>query len=148
MQVSAEFAAGIAALVALAIGFVVWRRYAGRSPRARASSFRGPTSMYFTCAGCSRQFPHTKRTVAAWEKGSRRVFCNSCHKKWRNAQPPKGQSSDPVWGAVQRNEEVPLALPRSTRTHAPATSGRGGCLSVAVLLLLVPVILLAVTASA
>lgn len=36
MQVSAEFAAVIATLAALAVGFVVWRRNAGRSPAARA----------------------------------------------------------------------------------------------------------------
>ncbi|MBK7665794.1 MAG: hypothetical protein IPJ21_20095 [Sterolibacteriaceae bacterium] len=148
MQVSAELAAAIAALVALAIGFVVWRRNAGRASRAKPSSFRGPTSMYFTCAGCSAQFPHTKRTVAAWEKGSRRVFCNACHKRWRNAQPPQGQLSDPVWGAVQRNEETPLTLNRSTPTRAHETSGRGGCLSVVVLLLLVPAIVLVVIANA
>ena len=148
MQVSAELAAAIAGLVALAIGFVVWRRNAGRASRAKPSSFRGPTSMYFTCAGCSAQFPHTKRTVAAWEKGSRRVFCNTCHKKWRNAQPPQRQSSDPVWGAVQGNEEAPLTLTRSTPARAPETSGRSGCLSVVVLLLLLPTILLAVIANA
>ena len=143
MHLSVELAAAIAVLVAVALGFVVWRRNAGRSSRAKPSSFRGPASMHFTCAGCSGQFPHSKRTVAAWEKGSRRVFCNACHKKWRNAQPPQRQASDPVWGAVQRNEEVPLTQMRSKPTQALEKSGRSGCLSVMVLLLLVPAILLA-----
>lgn len=148
MQLSAEFAAVIAAVVAVAVAFVIWRRSSGRSSGAKASSFRGPTSMHFTCAGCSGQFPHTKRTVAAWEKGSRRVFCDACHKKWRNAHPPELRSSPAGEHSAHRAVAASLASARPAMAYSSKNGGRGGCLGVLLLLLFVPIVLLAVVANA
>ena len=148
MQLSAELAAAVAALVAVAVGFAIWRRSSGRSSAAKTPSFRGPTSMHFTCAGCSGQFPHTKRTVAAWEKGSRRVFCDACHKSWRNARPPKVRSSSPAENAVHRPAAGTFTPTRPAAAHSSNNTGRSGCLGVVLLLLLVPVVLFAVVTNA
>jgi hypothetical protein len=105
--------------------------------------------MYFTCAGCSGQFAHTKRTVAAWEKGSRRVFCDACHKKWRNAQPPQTSSvranaSAPSRSSVERGK--PGRVPGLA--YSPEAKAPGGCLGVVLLMLLIPVVVLALVANA
>ena len=148
MQLSAELATAIAALVAVAVGFVIWRRHARRSSAAKGPSFRGPTSMHFTCAGCSVQFPHTKRTVAAWEKGSRRVFCDACHKKWRNARPPEVRSSRPAENTVHGPAVGSFAPARPAAAYSSNNTGRSGCLGVLLLLVLVPAVLFAVMANA
>ena len=148
MQLSAELAVAVAALFAVAVGFAIWRRRSGRASAAKAPSYRGPTSMHFTCAGCSGQFPHTKRTVAAWEKGSRRVFCDACHKKWRNARPPEARSSSLGENAVQRPAVGTFTPTRPAAAHSSDNTGRSGCLGVVLLLLFVPVVLLAVVVNA
>ena len=147
MPGTVELVAGAIAIVAILLGLVAWRRRTGSSSTTKTTAFRGPTNMYFTCAGCSGQFAHTKRTVGAWEKGSRRVFCDACHKKWRNARPPQTPSSDaaaPSRASVGRGKSEGISgLAYSSKAKAP-----GGCLGVVLLMLLIPVIVLAVVANA
>ena len=149
MHSTVELVVGVLAIVVILLGLLTWRRRAGNSSAAKTSSFRGPTNMHYTCAGCSGQFTHTKRTVAAWEKGSRRVFCDACHKKWRNAQPPqnpsaRGDAVAPSHASVGRRK--PDHVPEiAYRSEAKAS---GGCLGVVLLMLLVPVIVLVLVVNA
>jgi hypothetical protein len=105
--------------------------------------------MYFTCAGCTGQFSHTKRTVAAWEKGSRRVFCDACHRKWRKAHPSEVSSTRADAAVAARGDSArhePARVPSlaySSEAKAPS-----GCLGVALLILLIPVVALALVANA
>lgn len=150
-------AAVVGALVAL-VALVAWRKSAGRSSAATGRVFRGPSEMYFTCARCSAQVAHTKRTIAAWEKGSRRIFCDACHKKWRNAQPPQEASYRPSAGVASGAGEVanpPRALSseaRASRTqipaYAPESKGPRGCLGVALVMVLVPIAIVYFTINA
>jgi len=89
MQLSPEllFAAAIAAAVFL-IGLLYLR---ARTKRTRSVGLRvagGPANLRFTCAGCSGEFTHSRRTLAAWQKGTRKFFCNACHTKWQGSHPP------------------------------------------------------------
>ena len=113
--------------------------------------------MYFTCTGCSGRFAHTKRTVAAWEKGSRRVFCNACHKKWRNAQLPQipPQRADIPQIPPQRADigsssraEGARAVPAHAARYSSEAKAPGGCLGVVLLLLLIPVVIFVVVTNA
>jgi hypothetical protein len=149
MQLTAELAFAAAALVVIAAAVLLWRRRSNRSGAGRAPPFRGPATMQFTCAGCAGQFPHTKRTVAAWEKGSRRVFCDACHKQWRNARPPEVRSSPGDGNAALRPARGAFASARpADMATRPSGAGRRGCLGVALLLVLVPVVLVALVTHA
>lgn len=151
MQPSVQLVAGVVGIVALVIVFLVWRRNAVRSSRANGRSYRGPTDMHFTCAGCSGRFAHTRRTVAAWEKGSRRVFCDACHKQWRNAQPPQvAPQVAPPRPAIASSHQsagarsVPAQAARAHHTIHPSESkAPGGCLGMVLLVSFIPVAIFA-----
>ena len=127
MQLSLGFL--IAAIIAVAVLLVgAWCFKSGASRKAKRPIVRGPSNMRFICARCSGQFTHTKRTVSAWEKGSRKVFCDACHKNWRNAQPPRAQSNRP--------------------TNQARPESKSGCLGVCILVVAIPVALIALAAHA
>jgi hypothetical protein len=105
--------------------------------------------MYFTCTGCSEQFTHTKRTVAAWEKGSRRVFCDACHKKWRNARPPRTAPPRSEIVSPRATAGIRTVPSHPAKPHYSADSNApGGCLGVVLLLLLIPAVIFAVVINA
>lgn len=143
MKLSIDLYASIAAGIAILL-LVVWRFKARSSRISHRPVARGPGNMRFVCAGCSGQFTHTKRTVAAWEKGSRQVFCNACHKKWRNAQPRQAPPSQ-AEGAGTSGETSNAR--ETVRRPAPAFRGlrdsRSGCLGIVVLMVVIPVALFA-----
>jgi hypothetical protein len=154
--------AAIAGIVVVALLlFIVIAKMRGRhSPRSRRAAT--PTDVRFKCARCSELFPHTKRTVAAWTKGSRQLFCDDCHRKWRSAQPRRAKperetttvgwdtspntasrQSDPPpsrWSDPSSRQPVPL--PASSRYAS--TEPRQGCLGVSMLFLIVPMALVLV----
>lgn len=144
MKVTIEIVVATVAVVVVLFVLLGRRRKVGGAPTTRSRTFRGPPDMNFTCAGCSVQVTHTKRTVAAWEKGSRRIFCDACHKKWRNAQPPQEAPTRASSTATPRR-----ALPSAgttSRARAPAYASEskaskapGGCLGVVLVMLLVPI---------
>ena len=148
MHPTVELVVWALAIVALILGLVVWLRRTGGSSATKSTAFRGPTNMYFTCAGRSGQFNHTKRTVAAWERGSRRVFCDACHKKWRNAQPPQiptaGARAATPHGNTGRNEPGPASGP----AYSASAKAPSGCLGIALLMLLLPVVAFALVTNA
>lgn len=149
MQPSIELIAGAVGIVVLVVGFLFWRRNARHSSSAKTTSFRGPANMHFICAACSGQFGHTRRTVAAWEKGSRRAFCDACHKKWRNAQPPQPAQPRVVIAASDRATGTrPAPVRVANARHSPAAKAPGGCFGVALLLILLPAAIFVVVANA
>lgn len=118
MQVAPEvlFAAAIAA-IAFLVGVLYLRVRAKRTRSVGLRVAHGPANLRFTCAGCSGQFTHSRRTLAAWSKGTRRFYCNACHTKWQGSHPDR----------------------------PPARGGSGpGCLGVVLLLMAVPAGLIAV----
>ena len=128
MQLSSTVIAILVAAVVIVVLVSLFRRSA-----PRRSSSRGPGNLHFVCAGCKQQFTHTKRTVAAWERGSRRFFCNTCHRSWREANPgPPAEAQAPREAA-----RTP-----SSRGVVPA---RSGCLSVIVVVAVVPLVAYAVS---
>jgi|SRR6185369_3456599 hypothetical protein len=125
-----------AVLLALVAAFVL-RSWRSRSGTSGGNTPRGPSNLHFVCAGCKGQFTHTKRTVAAWERGTRRFFCNSCHKSWREAQPPPSQQGSQSSGGVPVSANVRTEWGARPAGLAPA---RSGCLSVIVVVLVLPVV--------
>jgi hypothetical protein len=149
MQPTVALVVGALAIVAVVLGLLAWLRRTGGSSATKTEAFRGPTNMYFTCAGCSGQFTHTKRTVAAWEKGSRRVYCDACHKKWRNAQPPQASTTD-ARAPIHSHADAARSEPRraSRPAYSSDTKAPSGCLGIVLLMLLLPVVVFALAANA
>lgn len=110
------FAAGVAG-IAFLVGVLYLRARARRTRSVGLHVASGPANMRFTCAGCSGKFTHNRRTLGAWEKGSRAFYCNACHTKWRGHPPPKP------------GQMVPVRAQKK---------GGAGCLGLALLLLAVP----------
>ena len=80
-----------------------------------------PQNKSFQCARCKVSAPHTERTIEAWRKGIKKLYCSACHKQWLQSQP--------------RNQNY------STPHHK--TSG-GGCLSVIVFTVFLPSVVIGV----
>ena len=155
MQLGPWLIAGIvgATLLLLVVVALVRRRSANPPSKIQRSQPSGPDHLNYVCAGCNGQFPHSRRTVGAWEKGTRRFYCNVCHKKWRNQQPPPNtpppvrvpvQSASPVGVLAQSGRSLSSSAGAYTATSARAQpaaasrSGRSGCLTVIVLAILIP----------
>ena len=129
------------AVVVVALIFTSRSKHS-RSGGPERSTSRGPASLNFSCARCSTQTAHTRRTVNAWEKGSRQFFCNNCHKKWREAQPPSNAresfASRPGSARMERQTPASTSRPSSRQqSHSPAKSG---CLGVLILMVAVPAV--------
>ena len=150
MRLTPELLVGLGAalfaafLIALFLRARITRRRVAERPASR-----GPASLRFTCARCAEQFHHTKRTFGAWEKGTRRFYCNACHGKWRDAQPTPptketGAATFGMYGEAGRRGEAATPFGKaSTRSAGPYSAPSGsskGCLGVAVLLIAVPVV--------
>ena len=140
MHLTVELVAAVAGAVVLVLLLVAWRFRSRRRGGAERSVARGLSNMRFVCARCSGQFTHTKRTVAAWEKGSRKVFCDACHGKWRNAQPQPQHSSHPANPNAAREYTAPQEASRtSLSSYRPRFESRSGCLGIIVFVVVVPI---------
>lgn len=139
MQLPIELIVGAGVAASIAVALVV-RHFGKGSGRIQRPEPRGPANLRFICAGCSQQFTHTRRTLGAWEKGTRRFYCNACHAKWRSARPP--QPSQPAQrevgqGALSASSRPSVQHPSGPR---PPRAGAGsGCLGMLVLAVAVPV---------
>jgi hypothetical protein len=114
MQFAPEilFAAALA-VVAFLAGLVYLRL---RNRRTRSVGLRvanGPANLRFTCAGCSGQFTHSRRTLAAWNKGTRKFVCNACHTKWHGVLPPR--RADVITKPKRAAKSPPAAKPPADR---------------------------------
>ncbi len=74
------FAIGVAA-VAFLIGMWYLHRRAKRTRSVGRRVEGGPSNLRFTCAGCSVKFTHSRRTLSAWQQGTRKFYCKACHTK-------------------------------------------------------------------
>jgi predicted SprT family Zn-dependent metalloprotease len=79
--------AAIAIGVVVVIGLVAKRMRSTRTRNVGRPVEGGPSSLRFTCAGCSQQFTQSRRTLAAWRKGGRQFLCNACNTKRSGSQP-------------------------------------------------------------
>lgn len=144
MQLPTELFIGAGLAAAVAVAIVVRQLEKGGRGVQRPAP-RGPANLRFTCAGCSEQFTHTRRTLGAWEKGTRRFYCNECHKKWRNSQPPqplqREGSPGATYASLRRNGSGSSSPPFQQRTSArPVKANAGsGCLGMLVLAVAVPI---------
>lgn len=134
--------AGVVVLLVVVVALVL-KRSANAPSNIRRSQPSGPDKLNYVCAGCAGQFAHSRRTVAAWEKGTRRFYCNVCHKKWRNQQPPPEAQSPvrvPVQSGRSSTSSAGAYSTKSTRAQSATASqsSRGGCLTVIVLAIVIP----------
>lgn len=146
-NVSIAAIALVAAL--LLVGVLALARRRGRSnQRLPSARLRAPRDLQFVCAGCSQRFPHTKRTVGAFERGTTRLFCNACHGKWVSDRPREQRpvaveerSLREVRGCTYAAEShsqsgASHSSPSPSRVRAPS-----GCLGTALVLISVPLVL-------
>lgn len=77
----AEISVGIAFVIAavLIFGLVTWLMVARREPREK----------FFRCSRCGTTTRHSKRTIEAWRNKKTRFFCQTCHARWLESQPPR-----------------------------------------------------------
>ena len=73
-----------------------------------------PPTDSFKCARCKKHEKYTSRTVEAWKKGFKKIYCQSCHRLWLKDNPAK----------IKQNYST--------------SSGGGGCLGMVFLILVVP----------
>jgi hypothetical protein len=133
MRMAPELVAGVVTVVVALVGLLL-RRGRGRRTRTVGRPVSGgPSNLRYTCAGCSQQFTHSRRTLGAWKKGTRQFYCNACHTKWRSARPAPPGSRMPQ----------PDGRGRGGPSGAHAGSG-SGCLGVTLLLVVVPLVIVAV----
>lgn len=78
---------------------------------------RQPKEKQFRCARCGVVSHHNERTIEAWRNNKKTFFCQACHAKWLQSQPPRERVQFSVRGS---------AGPRS------------GCLGMVVLFAVVP----------
>jgi hypothetical protein len=80
-----------------------------------------PQNKSFQCARCKVSATHSERTIEAWRKGIKKLYCPTCHKQWLQSQP-----RDQDHSSSQRK------------------SAGGGCLSVIVIGVLLPSVVIGV----
>lgn len=61
----------------------------------------------YACSGCGVEQKHNKRTLNAWQRGSRSFFCKKCHSEWRESQ--AGGNRSGCFGIVLICTVVPIA---------------------------------------
>jgi DNA-directed RNA polymerase subunit RPC12/RpoP len=141
----------IAAFVVLALGSFAFFKKSKPVKRSQTSTYAGPSSVNFICASCSQEFTHTKRTIAAWKKGLRRISCNNCHKNWRDSRPPeevarqeknRSSSAAPQMETYNTNSSNARSSSRpniqSDHTGNRTGNGRSGCFGILFLISLLP----------
>ncbi|HEV7914620.1 MAG TPA: hypothetical protein VGP22_12715 [Albitalea sp.] len=79
-------AIGVAVAVFVAVLLFLWTR-AKRTRNVGRPVTGGPSNLRFTCAGCSRQFTHSRRTLSEWVEGLRQFHCKACHTRRRGTRP-------------------------------------------------------------
>lgn len=115
------------AIAAVVLLLLLTLRNRGRGSNRRTRP-RGPGNARYVCARCSGEFLHSNRTISAWEKGTKRIFCDGCHKQWISKQPPRP------------NAESSL---RTMRVDAHQGASRpSGCFAVVLLVAIIPTVLL------
>jgi hypothetical protein len=152
MEFSPELFAAIVAAVAFIAG--LWLvRARRRQTRTRGGSgrARGPANLRFTCANCTKQFTHSRRTLVAYEQGSRQFFCNACHTRWRGSQSviqnrTHGPGEMLARRDAQQAKQAHLAeAAKRVQPPAPGTASsadtKKGCLGAVALLVAAPAIL-------
>ena len=155
MHLSVELMSGIAAAFLVLLIVVALRKRDARTPSHRTTVARGPSNLRFICKGCSGQFTHSKRTISAYEKGARSFFCNPCHLKWRETNPPKPASP-------QANAKVepslgnggigrPVGNPGghggfNTNIGQRTIKSGSGCLGATLLIVAIPIMLITIAA--
>jgi len=73
-----------------------------------------PKEKKFSCARCRKIAEHDARTIKAWNNGSLKFYCRTCHQQWLNEHP--------------------------AQLHETTLNRRGGCLGVLVLVAIVPIV--------
>jgi hypothetical protein len=98
----AETIFGIVVAAVLILGFV-----------AKLLPKRQPKEKFFKCSRCNA----TSRTIEAWRSNKTKFFCQACHAKWLESQPPRVREQFSSRGSA---------------------SGSSGCLGVVALFSLLP----------
>ena len=145
-----ELLVSLAVALVVLVLFVLVRARVKRNRTPQRTSARGPANLSFTCAGCEEQFTHTKRTLGAWEKGTRRFFCNACHTKWRASHPTQPVQGTGIRAVARppyssRSEESAHSAGSHLHSHSanrpPRAASGSGCLGAALLLIAIPIAL-------
>ncbi len=130
MKLTPEVWAVVFAGLAFILGLLIVRQRSKRTRSVGRKIGNVPANLRFSCAGCSQQFTHSRRTLGAWERGARRFYCNACHTKWQGAQSIRGPSAEVLTrGSVE---------PPPSGGAAKNALQKSGCLGVIVLLLGLP----------
>ena len=87
-----------------------------------------PASKLFTCSRCRCNTPFDKRTIAAWNMGTLKLYCSRCHAEWLSTRNTQHQKSHTT----------------SHSTHTTSNKG-SGCLGALLLLIALPIGIMTLT---
>jgi LSD1 subclass zinc finger protein len=151
MEFSPELFAALVAAVAFAAGlWYLWARRRQTRTRGGSRRARGPSNLRFTCANCTKQFTHSRRTLLTYEQGARQFFCSACHTRWRGSQSviqnrTHGPGEMLARRDAQQAKQTQLAeAAKRVQPPAPVSADPGakrGCLGLAALLVAAPAVL-------
>ena len=131
MLLTPEVLVTLAAVLVVVVLLLSLRARAARNCNSERPVSRGPANLRFVCAGCEVRFDHTRRTLGAWEKGTRRFYCNACHTKWRGSQPAQNNTTQSAGaGGSGRQERAPAGGSFSSARkdlHLTRSGSSGGC---------------------
>ena len=133
-------------VVALLLVFAFIARKSRSGAQQPVSRSGAPANLHFTCAKCSQRFPHTKRTVAAFERGTKRLFCGACHSTWAANRPQQQRPSSAALHGPRVPGEALQARTNAASLLAGSSSAKfnarprssSGCLGAALLIVAVP----------
>jgi hypothetical protein len=129
-------AVGFAFLALLVVGTLLFLAKRSGAQEGKKRLSRGPVAARYTCARCSKEAMHSNRTINAWENGTRRFFCNECHKAWRQSRP-----ATPSGDGVPRSTRASVRGPATVTSRSIQGAGRSGCLGILAALALLPLTL-------
>lgn len=144
MQLEPELIAAVVAAAVFVAGIFFFRARTKRTRNVGRPVSGGPANLRYTCAGCSQQFTHSRRTLGAWDRGTRQFYCNACHTKWRGSHTAKVSQGDSSksGGKVADGRRSPSRSTAGTPRHSASQSNRprpgSGCLGMMVLFLAIP----------
>ena len=156
MHLTTEVLVAIVAAIIALLAVMIRRSQKKQTVSHRTTTPRGPSDLRYICKRCAVQSTHTKRTIGAYEKGTRSFFCNSCHSKWRESNPPKSTTpptnSKPLspshnLGVGRPTQNSPVRRSFNENISHSSVKSSGGCLGAILLIAVIPIVVITIVAN-
>ena len=79
-------------IAAIIIAFIIIKGFINNNRKPKNSSFK--------CARCKVIEKYTPRTIEAWRKGFKKIYCQNCHLAWLRNNPKQTYNSNNNGGCL------------------------------------------------